>query len=237
MAHGKVSALDVELCEALASEVAEVARSPSTALILTGTGTAFSAGVDLIRVLEEKAEYLREFLPRLEAMLRKLLTFEKPLVAAINGHAIAGGCIMAETCDHRVMASGSARIGAPELVVGVPFPPLPLAILTERLDPRVLRTLIFGGRNVQADEALATGLIDEIAEPAALMDRALAAADRLARIPAQTFAIARRELAAPVLDRVRAMSDVDAAVLEVWSSDEAFAAIRRYLDAHVGKKS
>ena len=159
MAHGKVSALDAELCDALGSEVSDVASGAAKALILTGTGSAFSAGVDLFRILEERAEYLQAFLPRLDAMLRKLLTFEKPLVAAVNGHAIAGGCVMAAACDHRVMASGAARIGVPELVVGVPFPPLPLAILADRINPAALRMLIYTGKNVQAAEALALGIV------------------------------------------------------------------------------
>ena len=237
LAHGKVSALDAELCDAIVSAVTDVAAGRWKALILTGTGPAFSAGVDLFRVLDGRASYLQVFLPRLEAMLRKLLTFEKPLVAAINGHAIAGGCIIAATCDHRVMASGAARIGVPELVVGVPFPPLPLAILAERVNPAALRRLIYTGENVLAEEALALGLIDEIAAPAAVIERAVAAAERLARIPSQTFALTRRELATPVLDRVRAMAHVDVAVNEVWSSQEVFDTIRAYLDRTIGKKS
>ena len=74
-------------------------------------------------------------------MLRDALTFPKPLVAAVNGHAIAGGCILAATCDRRIMAEGNGRIGVPELVVGVPFPALPLQIMAARMpDARASRS-------------------------------------------------------------------------------------------------
>ena len=135
LAHKKVSALDVALCEALVREIEAVASSPSRALVITGTAATFSAGVDLFQVLDGGAAYLARFLPAMEALFRAVLEFRKPAVAAINGHAIAGGCIIAAACDHRVMAEGSGRIGIPELAVGVPFPALPFEIMQARLSP------------------------------------------------------------------------------------------------------
>ena len=85
----------------------EDARDPSVkAVILTGSGSSFSAGVDLFRVLKDGPEYGRRFLPVLDNFLRAALTLPKPMIAAINGHAIAGGCILAATCDHRIMSEG-----------------------------------------------------------------------------------------------------------------------------------
>ena len=75
----------------------------------------------------------------MEAFFQTLLTFPKPAVAAVNGHAIAGGCIIAAACDHRVMADGTGRIGVPELMVGVPFPSLPLEIVGSRVPASVFR--------------------------------------------------------------------------------------------------
>ena len=78
------------------------------------------------------------------------------MVAAINGHAIAGGCILAAACDHRIMVEGNGRIGIPELAVGVPFPALPLQIMAARLADGALRDLVFtrphgAGRRGQGD--------------------------------------------------------------------------------------
>lgn len=235
LAHGKVSALDVEFCEALVHGVNGVASGSATALVLTGTGSSFSAGVDLFRVLSGGTEYLGRFLPALELFFRTLLTFPKPAVAAVNGHAIAGGCIIAAACDHRIMANGSGRIGIPELAVGVPFPALPFEIVGARVQPPKFRELVNSGRVVLPSEALALGLIDEVAEPEALLPRARQVAEQLARIPARTFELTKRTFTASVLERVRASAALNADVLEAWGSPEVHAHIREYVEKTVGK--
>src|SRR5690349_13241143 len=110
---------------------------------MTGSGSSFSAGVDLFRIVNQGPGYGRQFLPVLDDFLRKTLTFPKPVIAAINGHAIAGGCILAAACDYRIMTDGQGRIGIPELAVGVPFPALPLQIMAARLADGALRDLVF----------------------------------------------------------------------------------------------
>ena len=121
LVHGKVSAIDVELLDALLRELDGVADDVR-ALILTGTGSIFSAGVDLFRLTQGGADYVRRFLPLLSRFLRTLFTFPRPVVAAVNGHAIAGGCVMVLACDARLMAKGAGTIGLPELLVGVTSP-------------------------------------------------------------------------------------------------------------------
>src|SRR5262245_53462848 len=120
LAHRKASALDIELLDALLREL-DGAVEDVRAIILTGTGSIFSAGVDLFRLTQEGADYVRRFLPLLSRAVRALFAFPKPVVAAVNGHAIAGGCIMVLAADARLMAEGRGRIGIPELLVGVPF--------------------------------------------------------------------------------------------------------------------
>ena len=236
MAHGKVSAIDLELCAALVAEFEQVAASPATALVLTGTGSTFSAGVDLFRVLQGRSEYLEHFLPAMGTLFRTVLTFPKPAIAAVNGHAMAGGCILAAACDHRVMAEGTARIGIPELAVGVPFPPLPFEIVRARVNPSVFHRLVYTGGVVQPREAVEVGLVDEIAEPARLIDRAREAATRLARIPSNTFALTKRTFTAPLLARVDAASSIHAEVLAAWRTDAVLDRMRAYLDETVGKR-
>jgi enoyl-CoA hydratase len=230
MAHGKVSALDAAFCEAMTVELERLQRDSPRAMVLTGTGSAFSAGVDLYQLVEGGADYVRHFLPLMESFLRALLVFSKPLVAAINGHAIAGGCIMAAAADYRVMATGDGRIGVPELAVGVPFPRLPLEILASRLSPTVLRTLIYSGRTVPADEALVLGFIDEAAAPDRVLQRAVSIAEQFGAIPAQTFALTKRAFTESVLERVRGSAGSNAEIVAAWQGPEVHAAIRRYLD-------
>jgi enoyl-CoA hydratase len=137
---------------------------------------------------------------------------------------------MAASADYRVMATGAARIGVPELVVGVPFPRLPLEIVAARLSPAVLRTLIYSGRTVHAEEAVVVGFIDEAAEPDHVVRRGLAVAEQLSAIPARNFALTKRAFTESVLERVRVSADSDAEVGAAWQSPEVHAAIRRYLD-------
>jgi enoyl-CoA hydratase len=236
LAHGKVSALDTELCETLAREITDIASSPARALVVTGTGSVFSAGVDLFQVINGGAEYLGRFLPAMESLFRTLLTCPKPAVAAVNGHAIAGGCIIAAACDHRVMAEGTGRIGVPELQVGVPFPALPFEIVRARVSPAALRHLVFSGRTVLPADALTLDLVDELAPPDVLMTRALHAADQHARIPDITFRLTKRTFTAAVLRRVEAAAPLNSEVLAAWAHPAVQARVREYLERTVGKK-
>jgi enoyl-CoA hydratase len=234
LAHGKASALDVELAEAIVEEIRSASASDAGAVVLTGTGSIFSAGVDLFRIVNEGAPYVRRFFPALVDAIRAIFESPKPVVAAVNGHAIAGGCILTAACDYRLMARGGGRIGIPELLVGVPFPAVALEIMRAAVAPQHLQELVYTGKTVQAEEALAKGLVDEVAEPDALAERAFAVAAQMAAIPADTFRITKRNLRRPVLDRVDTADDAKA--LAVWESAETHAGIRRYLERTIGKK-
>ncbi len=170
LAHGKASALDLELLEALAVELGRIAEGPARALVVTGIGSIFSAGVDLFRVVDGGAEYIDRFLPALDLAIERLLTFPKPTVAAVNGHAIAGGCILALACDRQVAARGPGRIGVPELLVGVPFPPLPLEIVRDAVPAARFAEVIYGGATYGPDEARELGLVGEVVEPDQLLE-------------------------------------------------------------------
>ena len=236
LAHGKVSALDIELGEAFVKEMDD-AHDPSVkAVILTGSGSSFSAGVDLFRVLKDGPDYGRRFLPVLDDLLRAALTLPKPVIAAINGHAIAGGCILAATCDHRIMTEGAARIGIPELAVGVPFPALPLQIMSARVADGPLRDLVYTGRTVLIDEAKALGLIDEKCPSGMLMDRAMEIAERLLAIPAGAFALTKQAFYTPILERTKQLADMNARVVDAWLQQHTYDTIRAYLEKTVGKK-
>jgi enoyl-CoA hydratase len=235
LAHGKVSAIDVELGEAVTGEL-KAAMDPSVkALIITGSGSSFSAGVDLFRVIKDGPDYGRRFLPVLDELLRVTLTFPKPIVAAVNGHAIAGGCILAAACDHRIMTDGAGRIGIPELAVGVPFPALPLQIMAARVSDGHLRDLVFSGRTVQADEAKTIGLIDEKCPDGMLLDRASEVARKLASIPAGAFALTKEAFYAPILERTRQLADLNARVVDAWLQPHTYETIRTYLDKTIKK--
>jgi enoyl-CoA hydratase len=229
MTHGKANALDLELCEALTGALTDCARSDAGALVLTGEGRMFSAGVDLLRVVNGGAAYVRTFLPSVNRMFETLFSFPKPVVAAVNGHAIAGGCVMACAADYRMMAREPGRIGIPELLVGVPFPVVPFEILRFAAPPQHLQAMAYRGLTLTADLALQHGLVDAVVEPERLLDDAVAAAEALAAITADAFQLTKRQMRAPALQRMRSGAAVDTAVQDAWASPATLDAIRDYV--------
>jgi enoyl-CoA hydratase len=235
LAHGKASALDVELTEGIRRELG--AAVDASAVVLTGTGSIFSAGVDLFRVLDGGAEYVRRFLPSLVDTIRELFVFPKPVVVAANGHAIAGGGILTAAGDYRLMARGGGRIGVPELVVGVPFPAIALEVVRYALAPNQLHEAVYLGRTYTPEEALACGFVDELADPDALAGRAHEVALHLASVPHAAFRIAKRQLRAPALERAEAFAAfTDAEAAAAWAAPETHEHIRAYLERTIGKR-
>src|SRR6516162_6998978 len=220
LAHWKASALDVELLDALLRELDGVADDVR-ALILTGTGSIFSAGVDLFRLTQGGADYVRRFLPLLSRFLRTLFGFPRPVVAAANGHAIAGGCVIVLAGDFRLMAEGTGRIGVPELLVGVPFPAAALEVVRFAVPRDRVQALLYTGRTLPPQEALAAGLVDEVVAPENLLARAREVAGQLAQIPPQVYRLTKQSLRAPAVERIeRARELQDQAALEVWAAAE-----------------
>lgn len=236
--HGKVGALDLELLDELDARLAELRGSGAEAVVLTGTGSTFSAGVDLFRLLDGGQAYVARFLPALSRALVALFTFPRPTVAAINGHAIAGGCILACACDLKVMAAGKGRIGVPELRVGVPFPAAAFEILRFAVPRQHLQAMTYTGRTFPPEEALAHGLVDEVAPPEALRERAVGAARELASIPWATFELTKSELRGPARERIESLAaEVDPRVAATWSDPAIHRVIREYLDRTIGRKA
>ncbi len=229
LAHGKANALDVVLLTALSRMLGELESSATRAIVLSGRGRIFSAGVDLFKILEGGPSYLQVFLPALRDAIEKLFFFPKPVVAAINGHAIAGGCILACACDGRLMARGPFKIGAPELLVGVPFPTLGLEVLRYVVPARYLEEVIYGGRVYLPEEAQERGLLHEIVEENNLLERSLERARRLAALPPSAFQITKDQLRKPVRNRLQEEARIDAEVAKVWAAPDTQEKIREYL--------
>ena len=230
MAHGKANALDLELCEALTAQLEVCERSPSTrALVITGSGAMFSAGVDLLRVVDGGADYVRAFLPAMNRMFERLFALPKPVVAAVNGHAIAGGCIIVCAADWRLMTRDAGRIGIPELLVGVPFPPVPLEIMRFATHASQLQSLAYRGLTLTGSEALQFGLVDSVTDADRLLDEAIAMAEAAAGLPAEAFALTKAQLREPALQRMKAGASTDAAVQSAWASASTLGAIQGYV--------
>jgi enoyl-CoA hydratase len=230
MKHGKVNAMDLEFCQGLAAKFEELGAAGPAAVVITGTGSVFSAGVDLYRVLSGGDDYLDRFLPALSRMVRTVFLFPRPVVAAVNGHAIAGGCILAAAADHRILAEGVAGMGVPELKVGVPFPGAALEVLRHAAGPRVTELALFGETH-RGSHAVERGLADEIAASPNVLPRAVEVAEALAAIPRETFEITKRQLRHSALRRMAWHErETDHRVTRSWKDPRVQEVIRSYMD-------
>jgi enoyl-CoA hydratase len=227
--HGKANALDLELTSAIRKALAAEAGHEGP-LVLTGTGSIFCAGVDLFRVVEGGRAYIEQFLPALDGLFFDLFRFPRPVVAAINGHAIAGGCLLACACDYRVLAEGSGRVGLPELNVGVAFPASAIEVLRGVVGSSRLPELLYFGRTYEPSDAARHGLVDEIAPADALMRRAVDVARELAARPAGSFTVTKLFLRAAAIERMRGASAELPGLIDTWASEPTLAAVRVYLE-------
>lgn len=230
MAYGKANALDIDFLYAVVAQFDKLRDAPERAVVLTGQGGMFSAGVNLLKLGDGGVDYVRRFLPALHRLYETIFFFPKPVIAAVNGHAIAGGCVLQCCADKRIAAAGSARIGVTELLVGVPFPPMAFEVMRFSTAPQYFADGILSGATFTPDVALTRGLIDQIVEPSELLDRALAAAETFAALPPATFALTKQQLRQNVTDAMeRHGARVEAASTEIWTSAVTIDRVHAYV--------
>lgn len=228
--HGKANALDVEFCKAVRREFRKLEKSPARAAIITSTGGIFSAGVDLPRAAEGGRKYLKALVAALDEMYEEIFYFPKPVVAAINGHAIAGGCVLACCADYRVLANGAGRMGVTELLVGVPFPPFAFEVLRATTSPTHFPKFTATGETFDTAGALANGFADEAVGADRLMARAMEKAMQLAAIRAEAFAANKLHTRAAARQILKAdRSGLDEKIMKVWEARETAENIRAYV--------
>jgi enoyl-CoA hydratase len=228
MQRPPVNAIDVAFLHALDAALDRVQQLGAHAAVLTGEGKCFSAGLDLKALSAGGAKARREIVLALNVSMTKLYAFPLPIVAAVNGHAIAGGLILTLACDYRVCTSDPVQIGLSESRVGVPFPVSALAIIETELRIGARRRLALVGNTVDARVALEWDAIDEMYPADALLQRALDVARDLATIPATSFTAIKLQLRDAALRRMRdAVARNDDPVLPAWdAADPALAAKR-----------
>jgi enoyl-CoA hydratase len=197
MDEGKGNALDGRTVGRLREALGEVRATGAAAAILTGRGHIFSAGLNLPALSALERPVLEQFMTDFTTLCIEMLDLPLPLIAAINGHAIAGGCILALCCDYRVMARGDCRIGLNEVDLGLRFPTAILEIPRAVLPPITWPELLLAGRQLDPEEAAGVGMVHTLAEPELLTQRALAFARELASKPGDAVGLLKKDLNAP----------------------------------------
>lgn len=207
--------------------LAEVRDAKDEPIFLTGDGDAFSAGLNLKEVSSLDVAGMTTFLGTLEELVKALYEHPAPVVAWINGHAIAGGCVLALCADIRVMtAREGVRIGLNEVALGLRFPPLTFAMARARLTAPALERVLLESALYEAEDARALGLVDVVGEEpvARMMMSKLASHPR--DIYAATKLLLRPRLEIAEEDRRRFREDT----IPYWASPERRAALLSVLE-------
>jgi len=202
------------------------------ALVLCGEGRFFSGGFDLAAPRRDAAQArsMRELYRDVHV---KLLSLPKPTVAMVNGHAIAGGLVLALACDYRLGRKGDYRIGLNEVAIGASFPKIAFEIVCLRLGYARASELMLGAALYPASEGLRLGIVDEFLSSDNLESNVLRRAARMGTLPRQAYAHTKAALVHEALVRTRAETEEEAEeTAAVWTTEEsrtARAAQRRKL--------
>jgi Delta3-Delta2-enoyl-CoA isomerase len=230
------NALTLELMVALREAVETAPKSGSRAMVLSGASGRFSGGLDVPVLLGYDRTAIRELWHEFYALLRSLAASPIPIAAAITGHAPAGGTVLPMFCDARVMAEGDFKIGLNEVQVGLVLPPVILHALRRLVGPRQAERLAVGGLLLSPQNALAVGLVDQLAPADQVIDRAIHWCQTLLTLPAEAMTATRREARADLVGYFGPNTETELlGVAESWWSPETQNALHA-LAAKLGKK-
>ena len=209
----KRNAISPQMLSELQSAFDAIEQSHARVGILTGIGKAFSAGMDLemlSAIARQSPQENMDDSRRMARIFRRIWSFTKPLIAAVNGAALAGGCGIATLCDF-TLAVPEAKFGYTEVKIGF-LPAIVSVFLTRQIGDKRARDLLLTGRVITAAEAKELGLVNEIVEPNNLMDRAKELAAVLIEASPSSLTRAKRLLTASASTTIDA--DLERAVLE-----------------------
>jgi enoyl-CoA hydratase len=207
------NALDLELLEEGRQALEELAAAEPAAVVLTGRDGFFSAGVDLKLAPTLDATGQRAMVEGINRLFAGWYSFPRPVVAAVNGHAIAGGLILALCADHRVGA-GSGKLGLTELRAGIGYPLAAMTVVRAELSAPAARQLVLQAELVDPPEALALGALDEVVDLDLVLPRAVEVAEELAALPRDAYGRIKRQLRSEAIAALAGIGEDP--LLESW---------------------
>src|SRR5271155_1905352 len=209
----KRNAISTQMIAELQAALDAIEKTPTRVVIITGEGKAFCAGIDLDylqAIGRQSAAENQDDSKRIAKMFRKIWSYSRPLIAAVNGHALAGGCGIATLCDF-TLAVPEAKFGYTEVKIGF-LPAIVSVFLMRQIGDKHARNLLLTGRLIDAAEAKQLGLITEIVPPELLMQRARELAAVLIAASPVSLTRAKRLLTSAAAASVDA--DLERAILE-----------------------
>lgn len=214
-------------------------KEGSPALVLTGVRQVFCVGLDLVEAFELSRTEFEAFVADFERAFLRLFTWPTPTAAAVNGHAIAGGAILALACDRRFLVADRSSFGLNEVRLALPFPPVALEIARHAAPTAGHVPLLLEGRRFASDEALALGLVHRLADhPERALADAVAWTMQAAEVPSRAWALVKADLLAPALRSVRDEGvHVRARFVDAWFGPDARRRIAEVRDALLARRT
>jgi len=222
--RGITNSMNLELVRELGESMSKLRIDPGVqALVLTSVNDKFfSIGLDIPGLFSLPREEFAFFYSFFNQMCLELYTFRKPTVAAITGHAIAGGCILALCCDYRYMAAGRKLMGLNEIKLGVPVPFPADCILRNLIGARLARDVMDSGEFYPPEELLRMGMVDRVIPGEQLLSEAIDKAQALTSVSSEAFALIKRNRVDRLEARIRSrLEDRERQFVELWYSEEA----------------
>jgi enoyl-CoA hydratase/carnithine racemase len=227
MENGATNPVNPQLVEEL-SEAVQAAAADYRGLVLAGGQKFFSIGFDLPFLLELDRVGMTDFFNRFNKLVYDIYTLTIPTLAALGGHTIAGGSIIALAADYRFAAQGKKLMGLNEIKLGIPVPYLADIILRQVAGDRVATEMIFGGEFMPMAEARDAGVVDDLFVPDALEDQALLKIEDIAAFDAAAFAAAKANRVEDVQLKYEAnYEDRNRSFIDLWFRTEVQEKMKR----------
>lgn len=218
--RGRSNAINTEMVNELHQMIRNIENDDSIAgLIITGQDGFFSAGLDLIELFDYDEETIKSFWVDFLDLITSLVSFKKPMIAAISGHSPAGGCVLALCCDYRIMAEGKFRIGLNEVPVGIIVPENIFHLYSFWLGQANAYSFLLEGKLMKPEEALSFGLIDEVVNPESILHAAERKMQTYIRLERNTWQQSKINMRQELLKKVsRDPSEMLEPMLAQWWS-------------------
>lgn len=223
LAHGITNALSPQLVTALTACLKTVTNDSSvTGVVLSSSNDKFfSIGLDIPHLYGLNKKEFYAFYHAFNRMCISLYTLPKPTVAAVTGHAVAGGCILALCCDYRFIAEGRKLMGLNEIKLGVPVP-YPADCILQHMGVGTARDIMCSGAFYLPEQLAEMGVVDEVLPLTTVLPKAIEKAQTLGALPQKAYTLIKRSRVEPVEQKILTqLTEKEQLFLECWFSDEA----------------
>lgn len=224
LSRGKVNALNEPMVEELTKSFEDLETDNEVrSIIFTGSGKFFSFGFDVPEFLNySKSDFIR-YLEKFTNFYTYLFLFPKPIVAALNGHTIAGGCMLATACDFRLMVTGKAKISLNEITFGSAVLAGSVEMLKYCVGSRNAQSILYSGAMYSAEEACQLGLVDQVSSEDALTEDARKVAQELAQKDSSAFRGIKHLLRKPAAEQmIKREKDAILEFVDIWYSEQTW---------------